>query len=508
MAIDQLTGETLPDLPGAGFPLVPLTSTSTRAPGTTTTRPVITDEEKRNADAIARNNADALKATKTAADLAVQKAKIQQQQALAEAQVRDQFRSERVKQLDANEKAVQSANAAHQREFDVLRSVQEPKDFWKERGTVREIMGAIAQAVGGYVSGSTGGRNPGGDIINGAIERDAQAQRERVQRRLQLVEMAKGDIVTARQTAQDALVKIDLREAAGHKVVADRFAAELGKLGVPLAEAEQNKLVAEQNGKSLEKLQKIFEANRARVTTGTPSRTITNIDPRTGAAGKPPTETQAKLAIFGQQIKDDLRVLANSRPVAGDVFNKFQDTQLSVEAADKTAEGGIGGSLAVGLGRGLGILPRSPYEGINPGDQKSLNAYQSVVTTMTHYFTGAGMPFQEARQKALMYAPRPGSSQELIDEQMARAQALAAQMSAAAGPGITATVEASARRAPAKGVAPGQPSAAGRNPPPEPKKRAADPRIGLAREALKAGSGATTAEKAQAIKILRAAGEM
>ena len=69
----------------------------------------------------------------------------------------------------------------------------DPGRYWASAGTGQKVFALISAAVGGFVSGSSGARNPGLDMINLAIDRDIKAQ--------EMAYQATRDTMNAKQTA-------------------------------------------------------------------------------------------------------------------------------------------------------------------------------------------------------------------------------------------------------------------------------------------------------------------
>lgn len=105
----------------------------------------------------------------TQANLATDRAEYENQRA----QMRQRIQDQRVR-ID-------------ERREEVAEMGLDPERIWKEKGTGAQIVAAIAQALGAFGQGLTGGPNAAADIINDAINRDLEAQRSEI-------EAARGDV--------------------------------------------------------------------------------------------------------------------------------------------------------------------------------------------------------------------------------------------------------------------------------------------------------------------------
>lgn len=139
-----------------------------------------------------------------------------------------------------------------------------------------------------------------------------------------------------------------------------------------------------------------------------------------GAGLKPPTAEQTKLAIFGARMQKEMGAIASLPPLSPDALATLQNNSLAVAGAEKSAEGGwLPGAIVRG-GRGLGLIPRSKYEGLSPEEQRIANAWDTAVERMARLMTGAGMPPEEARRMAWQAMPVAGDTPELIQSKFDR----------------------------------------------------------------------------------------
>lgn len=176
-----------PQRGGGGGPLRTRTSTLTQTlPGNATpeqraaletattqgreAREDLTDIAFARADAARAQHSRTAEAIRsTQANLATDRAEYENQRA----QMRQRIQDQRVR-ID-------------ERREEVSEMGLDPDRIWHEKGTGAQIVAAIAQALGAFGQGLTGGPNVAADIINSAISRDLEAQRY-------AIEQAKGDV--------------------------------------------------------------------------------------------------------------------------------------------------------------------------------------------------------------------------------------------------------------------------------------------------------------------------
>lgn len=120
-------------------------------------------------------------------------------------------------ELAKREQAFQEANAQKQKaweegqkkaqEADAEVSKIEPKDYWADKSTGSKIAAAIAMGLGAYASAMTGTQNAPMQIINDAITRDMNLQKEKYQR-------AKERGATIKSQYADIVARLGDQEAA------------------------------------------------------------------------------------------------------------------------------------------------------------------------------------------------------------------------------------------------------------------------------------------------------
>ncbi len=108
------------------------------------------------------------------------------------------------------------------------------KDFWEDKSTGTKIAAALAIGLGaiGQAMAKTGS-NTAFEIINKAIDRDFEKQRQEILKGKETVGLAKEGIEVARQNKTDLLNDINIKEVAAKDQVAAKYEQILRERGVP-----------------------------------------------------------------------------------------------------------------------------------------------------------------------------------------------------------------------------------------------------------------------------------
>lgn len=86
---------------------------------------------------------------------------------------------------------------------EVFSQTIDPNRFFKELDTGQKILAAIGVALGGYLQGQTGRKNPAMEIINGAIQRDLQAQQTDISQGRKKFDAAENALARSIRTFKD-----------------------------------------------------------------------------------------------------------------------------------------------------------------------------------------------------------------------------------------------------------------------------------------------------------------
>jgi hypothetical protein len=313
-----------------------------------------------------------------------------------------------------------------------LDSTESRNTFWARQDTPYKLRAGVSLLLG-LVGGLTDGSNVGAQRIHAAIEADAARFKDKLDMQEKILERSKGDVTAARQKILEQKQLIDIRSAAALDSVAAQAEARARRLGIDEAQIKGNAGILSLREAATEKKQKWLEGQRDKVMIESARTVSTGAGNGSGGIGKPPTEAQSRNAFLGKSMLDELDALGNGSALTSEVLARVQRQGNTVEAAEKTADKGIGGSLAVGAARKLGLIPKTKYEGLNAAQQQAANRIDNAVEKYARLLTGAGMPIEEQRRMMLQNAPQPGDTPEVVAEKLARLRAEANRMIALSG---------------------------------------------------------------------------
>lgn len=116
-------------------------------------------------------------------------------------------RQKNIQDLQAQKDKAFEESRLKGQEVDAELSKLEPKDYWADKSTGTKIAAAIAMGMGAYASAMTGTQNGAMQIINDAISRDLNLQKEKYQR-------AKERGASIKSVYADTVARLGDREAA------------------------------------------------------------------------------------------------------------------------------------------------------------------------------------------------------------------------------------------------------------------------------------------------------
>lgn len=325
MHTDPVTGQMVAD-PGDSLApgITPGQVASTETEGTSTSRGGLAPAAQARLDAGRAIDATAatgmVDAVAKAGALAEERARIEQEKANREAAVTAEYNNRRLQALDAADKDIQAARAAHKQAFDDYRKMgvgdffsdKDPATGKETRNTGRMVLAAITVGLGGLMQRSNGGRNTALEALNKTMDDYFAREREKILKARDVAAEAKGNIGDVAQNQVAALKALDIKEAAARSNVADEMKVRLAAFGVPQAQIDTNRAVLEQQQKAAEKLQKVDDSERTHiVSTHTRALQQPGTGQVFGPGGKPLVDVGDKV-----KAKDINAVIANAREMA------------------------------------------------------------------------------------------------------------------------------------------------------------------------------------------------
>lgn len=267
------------------------------------------------------------------------------------------------------------------------------------------------------------GKDPGShSTINDIIQTDLQRQREAIEKAKDSVVMAKTGLQDVDAARKALLEEIDMKGAILAKKAAEQMKATLAARKVPQAEIDANKTIADLTATKAKYELDVAGSLKTTMDKHWEQSTKTgfeaiNRQPDPGKSGISPTQSgeASKAASLDNEIETIKKL--GVVPAKG-VLEKMQDNTAEAQAA---TGGGIGGKLAQ-VGQRVGLVARTPSEGVPREQQQLMNAWDNIFSIMVHDRTGAGMSENEAIREANNLKPVPGDSRATIEQKLQRAE--------------------------------------------------------------------------------------
>lgn len=306
-------------------------------PGVTRTirQDILSPEQVANQAEQRRITGEGADLTQRQGDLGVEQAKIEQGRAEAEQehlQKRQQLISDAVK---LGETHIDEARTAY-REAVESRSGMKLSDPWSNMTTGSRIMALIGVALGGLGSGARG-RNDALDILQSNIKQDLDLQRANIASADDRVAMLRAGVRDAQEAKSRLLSDVDVNEAAVWKAIEAKWRADLAARKVPAAEIDRDARVL-----AAQKAAADAEAKALAPTVRHVQDTLTNMvrgKLRTGGGGGR-GGAEAKLAGMAEQGRplSEIQAEAARLGVKGDTARKIVAAVGGAEGRSDRAE--------------------------------------------------------------------------------------------------------------------------------------------------------------------------
>lgn len=321
------------------------------------------------------------------------------------------------------------ADAEESRYKQQLADFRNPRNgYFADLSTGEKIFAGISLVLG-LVGGLTDGSNVGAERIIKAVDADTAKRRMLLEAQERIVNRAKGDVGEARANLAHQKDMLDLRAAVGLEAAIAQARGRAQMLGISEDNLRNNEQLQKLEREALERRAKHEEGLRTKAST-TSLLIEGGLSGRGGAAG---TETDKKFALMGKGILDDLTVVGEGAALTPQMLDQWQRSSTMFDASGRAIEKGVVGAAGVSVGRAVGLLPRTKYEGLSAQQQVAANALDSAGEKLFRIYTGAGMPETEARRMVTQQLPHAGDSPEVVRTKIARLRADAERMSALGG---------------------------------------------------------------------------
>lgn len=251
----------------------------------------------------------------------------------------------------------------------------DPDRLWKERGTGARIGAVLAAALGGFGAALTGTRNSALDIINAAIDRDIQAQKENLANRRGSLEDMRGVYSVARTITSDAIEQED----AARVLALDGVEAKLKEFGA----TTQSEMVQARVGEMLAQIDQEKQALMANLAQSVADRTVTTTTEQTvpvggggGAAARPDGGIRGAEVIDPeafQALDETQRRNVHSAVEAHRTLQRSFDTMMSLrrEHGTEVMPGEVTGRYDTARMTAIGALTQLMKSGVlNEGERE------------------------------------------------------------------------------------------------------------------------------------------
>lgn len=282
-------------------------------------------------------------------------AQAQRKSAEKEQVLRDELMRQTAKAREPVERKAGAYDAAL-RSYREIGSV-DPGRVWKDsegnKNTAKVIMAALAAGLGAFASGINGGPNYALDIINDAIARDIDAQRDAIGKARSDVDVAGLELSTARQMFDDERSQLLAAHTLKLDGVRQALAVRLEEMRAPAMRAAGKKVLAEMDAQ--------IEQNKATIMGQELDRQHGR---RMQAFGADLQLAEAEAKLLGEGAPEVAGVVwTGRRPPSKEDVNKAKEISGEYYAARRTLEQAIDMIQRGGLwGEGQGSQSPDPEE--------------------------------------------------------------------------------------------------------------------------------------------------
>lgn len=296
------------------------------------------------------------------------------------------------------------------------------KDFWS-RATVAgkegtntgaRILGAISMALGAAGAGLAHMPNYAMEMIDKAIDRDYQMQKDSILKARDTVEQARFGVDQARLSKADKLLDLENWRKSAYEQAGAQAKSMLAKMNVPEAEADKSALVVATRQKAFDSQQaltkgtaelsniraetslKLAEATKARAEAG--AKGTEGADDKGRAAGK-----QIEYATMASQMHDDINKLKRTGLPTPETLDRLQRNDSALKMISESH--GVTGLAGTLMARKVHALPKGRFEGISSQQQEAVNSFELLAKKASTVLSGQGHANVEGTMSMMMLKP-------------------------------------------------------------------------------------------------------
>lgn len=349
--------------PGSGMGMVPIDSTTeTNSGGRKTTN------LSARAEAANLERQGAIKSE----GLAEKNVLLAETKALnAENAALDQEQAIRAQQAVERQALKEAQQQARQQEHAKLTAMEEKhagrkvEDFWRDKTTGQKVVAALAIAMGALDRGRSGGENTALKMLDSAIDRDIQLQKDDIERNATYIEKRRGGLGAADAYRSDALKELEIK----HSKALEGLSLKARQMG-NLAKSDQIKakadaLEARFGTKAAEIKDELAQKTNIEVDARTATSTTMGIKAAPGAAKGPDLDAEFGAKDLGRAQE----IMKNP-----EVLKEWQRAATEQLESDALKEGKtVGEFIKLGRGFGANSTIEQRFEGPHAEAARELN---------------------------------------------------------------------------------------------------------------------------------------
>jgi hypothetical protein len=314
------------------------------------------------------------------------------------------------------------------------------KDFWSQATilgkpntvTGARVLGAISIALGAAGAALTKGPNYALEIIDRAIERDYQRQRDSIMKQKEAVTEARFGVEAARQARADKLISLENWRKGAYEQAEKLAASEIAKLGVE-PDKSQQALMAGVHARALESKMAVEKgiAQIANTRADTALKRAEAERTRTSAAGekqRPLTEGQGKAADLAGRMLQDSKIIDETGPISPEGQQRLR--RLAAMEAAMANQPKVRAALVAS-----GTL-KTPEQLLNERDQLAYGARRRFAASVLRGDSGAAisageyLSFDEQNFEQIGEKPASAKAKKIARDQQVQGKLRAAGQAA------------------------------------------------------------------------------
>jgi hypothetical protein len=399
-------GLTAPSLTGGG----PTKSVTDQEKTTSSTRQVISKEERKAESDYQKTLGDQSKVIQDAGAIEQEKARAEQDAAAKKEALLQQHQEKFKGIIDGANTEYARAEANVQAAEKAYKEAKPEGLFADDKYGLRRFFAGVAMALGGYNAGVNGGPNQGYVMIKDAIDRKDRMERERIGKLKEGADEARSQLSVVLGKKHEALGDLAAWKAAAWDTAAAQLQTRLAAQGMPAAQVQTDARVLQAKAEAQKERQTFLQGTRQSITNQVQTKTQQIVGGATGtkAADKPLSEwkpEERKAEGFAMRAYKSNQEMESSAYSSKDLEVLRNDALLQAK----------GGLTAAGVQRLIG----STYQRLSPEGKKRFNATKEFITSALRPESGAVIGPSEIADAEQRYGTQSGDTPEAARQKKA-----------------------------------------------------------------------------------------